>query len=235
MKPLVVIPARAGSKGLPGKNHKILNGKPLIRYTLDIALELFERDEICVSTDSDTIVKISNELGIKIPFIRPKHLADDDSSMQDVMIHALNFWEKKYFIPDCIILLQPTSPFRSKNQILDCLSIYESSFDMVISINETKKNPYFILRQEDKNGFLQPSLPGDYTRRQDCPIVYELNGAIYVINPKSLKEKKIISFKKVRKYVMDFYSSIDIDDELDFLFAEFLLEKKNYKNKLFNI
>lgn len=220
MKPLVVIPARAGSKGLPGKNWKQLNGKPLIQYTIEAAKKVFKLEEICISTDSREVIEIAQSLHLNVPFVRPDYLSSDNVGSQEVLLHALAFWDVNYYSPDVIILLQPTSPFRNEFNIREGLSFYNSNIDMVVGVKETKVNPYFVLKEEDENGFLKASKPSLFARRQDCPKVYEVNGAFYAINPQSLSKSQIQSFDKVVKYVMDEISSLDIDDQFDWLMAE---------------
>lgn len=220
---LVVIPARGGSKGVPGKNIKELGGKPLIQYTIDAAREIFEDKDIIVSTDSEKIKFTVESLGLKVPFLRPEDLATDTCGTQDVLLHAISMLECKGIFPETLILLQPTSPFRNATHIKEALELYNSYWDMVVSVKETKSNPYYVLKEENEQGFLENSKKGDFTRRQDCPKVWELNGAIYVINIQSLKFMNISEFTKVKKYVMDEVSSFDIDTELDFNFSEFLI------------
>jgi N-acylneuraminate cytidylyltransferase len=225
MNPLVIIPARAGSKGLPGKNWKNLNGKPLIQYTLEAALELFDPQQICVSTNAPEVIQIAEGLGISVPFLRPEYLATDEATSRDVILHAMNFWNEKFYDVDLIVFLQPTSPFRTSGHISLALTQFNSQIDMVVGVKQTKANPYYVLREEDENGYLQPSKIGEFTRRQDCPIVYEVNGAIYIVNPHSLKSYSISEFRRVKKFIMDDNSSHDIDDALDWIIAESIIQK----------
>lgn len=217
MKPLIVIPARGGSKGVPKKNIKILGNKPLIQWTIDEAKELFSDDIICVSTDDDDIKIIVEQNGLNVPFLRPEYLATDTAGTYEVLLHAVNFYEKKGYYPDTLILLQPTSPFRTSNQIKEAIDCYKKSIDieMVVSVKETRSNPYYVLREENNEGFLIKSKESNITRRQDLPKVWELNGAIYVIDIKSLKERNLNQFSKVKKYEMDELSSHDIDTMFD--------------------
>jgi N-acylneuraminate cytidylyltransferase len=219
---LVVIPARGGSKGVPGKNIKLLNGKPLIHYTIEAARAIFSDDEIIVSTESEEIRAVAEETGLNIPFLRPAELATDYSTSQEVLLHALEHFEKEHGLPQNVILLQPTSPFRTAAHIKEALQLKKDETEMIVSVFETKANPYFVLREEDKAGWLVPSKKGSFTRRQDAPKVYELNGAIYIINPTALKNKPIAEFTNVQKYVMDEHSSHDIDTPLDWKIAEIL-------------
>ncbi|MFT5249123.1 MAG: CMP-N,N'-diacetyllegionaminic acid synthase, partial [bacterium] len=165
--------------------------------------------------------------GLKIPSLRPKHLATDTANSRDVVLHALEqFKLSNGTDPDVIILLQPTSPFRNQKHIREALELYKDTLDMVVSVKETDANPYYVLFEEDDNKFLKKSKESRTSRRQDAPKVWELNGAIYIINPKSIKQKAIGDFKKVIKYQMDDVSSIDIDTSLDWEFAEFIANKK---------
>ncbi|MCX2680679.1 acylneuraminate cytidylyltransferase family protein [Galbibacter sp. EGI 63066] len=226
MKPLVVIPARGGSKGLPGKNIKLLNGKPLIHYTIEAARKVFDDENIIVSTDDDNIKSCAEKTGLKVPFIRPSELATDTVSTYDVLKHALTFCENQGYYPEIIVLLQPTSPFRKSTHIREALRLFDDSTDMVVSVKETKSNPYYVLFEEDKEGFLIKSKEGDFTRRQDSPKVWEYNGAIYVISVKSFKDTDSLVFKRTKKYIMDEASSVDIDSKFDWLIAESCLSVK---------
>lgn len=225
MEILVVIPARGGSKGLPKKNIRLLQGKPLIHYSIEIAQKVFKNEVICVSTDSEEIAKIAEETGIKVPYLRPKELATDTSTSQEVLLHCLEYHENKGQKFDAILLLQPTSPFRKKEFLEEIIAQDISDIDMITSVTETKSNPYYVLAEENKNGFLEKSKKANFTRRQDCPKVYEYNGSLYLINVNSLKTKAMSAFTKVKKYEMDELYSTDIDDLKDFEYAEFLLSK----------
>lgn len=224
MKPLVVIPARSGSKGVPGKNVKLLAGKPLIYYTIEAARKVFKDEEILISTDDEEIKYCVEKTGIKVPFIRPAWLSSDTAGMRDVLLHALSFIESRGLTPDTLVLLQPTSPFRSSAHIKEALSLYNEDTEMVVSVTETKSNPYFNLFEENIDGWLEKSKNGDYIIRQGCPKVWEFNGGIYIINVESIKKKMISEFVKVRKYVMDRYSSHDIDTVYDWVLAETLIK-----------
>jgi CMP-N,N'-diacetyllegionaminic acid synthase len=226
MKPLVIIPARGGSKGVPNKNIKSLNGKPLIQYALEAASQVFDKGLIYISTDDKKIKAVVEQLGFPVPHLRPDELASDTSSTYDVIMHTLSLIENEGYFPDTIILLQPTSPFRNFKHISEAVNLYlESTVDMLVSVKEAKSNPYFVLFEEDDQGYLKKSKNGNYVRRQDCPPVWEYNGAIYIINVKAIKAYKSLNFNKVRKYVMDELSSVDIDTMLDWQIAEFLSEE----------
>lgn len=226
MNSLVIIPARGGSKGIPHKNIKPLNGKPLIYYTIDVARAIVTDDNICVSTDDYEIIKCVEKYNLKVPFVRPAELATDTAGTYEVLLHALDFYEKQGKQFDNIILLQNTSPFRTAENVKEALRLYSDQIDMVVSVKETASNPYYNCFEEDDNGFLKISKGnGLFTRRQDVPKAYEYNGAIYVINPKSLKEKPLGRFTKRMKYVMDDIHSVDLDNMIDWKFAEFVIKE----------
>ncbi|MCP9610602.1 cytidylyltransferase domain-containing protein [Coprobacter tertius] len=231
MRALFLIPARGGSKGIPRKNIKKLGGRPLIYYTIDAARGIASDNDICVSTDDDEIIEVVREYGLSVPFKRPEELATDRAGSYEVIMHALKYYEDRGIYYDVVVLLQPTSPFRTARHIREAISLYDSSYDMVVSVIETDKNPYFVLFEEDKNGYLQRSKDGHFTRRQDCPKVYEYNGAIYVMNVDSLKSKSLGEFSKNVKYVMNNIDNVDLDTPLDWEFAEFLIAKRNGRRK----
>tara|TARA_B110000090_G_scaffold112612_1_gene125738 strand:+ start:8064 stop:8747 length:684 start_codon:yes stop_codon:yes gene_type:complete len=224
MRTLVVIPARSGSKGLPDKNIKVLNGKPLIHYSIEIAQQIFDNEDICISTDSDKYIKIAEKTGLRIPFVRPETLSTDNATTQDVLLHCLDFYEQKGVFYDYILLLQPTSPLREKKHLEDILMENNEDCDMIVSVKETDSNPYYVLLKENEEGYLKKLMKGEFTRRQDCPKVYEYNGSMYLIRVSSMKEKLISSFTKIKKYEMHSKYSLDIDSEIDFKLAEVLLD-----------
>lgn len=218
---LVVIPARGGSKGLPGKNIKLLNGKALLNYTIDAAREIFIDEDICVSSDDAGIIQSTEEYGLKVPFLRPDILSTDVAGSTDVLLHALDYYERQGKVYDIVILLQPTSPFRNGQHIREALALYEQELDMVVSVTESHSAS--VICHENMNGYIELTLNKEAGRRQTMNY-YEYNGAIYIINVLSLRRKKQLRFEKVRKYVMDKKSSLDIDDIWDFKFAEMLIQ-----------
>lgn len=226
MKSLVIIPARGGSKGIPRKNIKPFMGKPLIHYAIDVARSIVDDEDICVSTDDDEIIETVQDYGLKVPFKRPDHLATDTCGTDDVLLHALNHYEQKGVEYDNIILLQCTSPFRTANHVKEALRLYTHDCDMVVSVTEAKANPYYNCFEESEEGYLKVSKgSGDIHRRQDCPKVWEYNGAVYIINTASLKKEALSKFGKVLKYEMDAIHSIDLDTPLDWEIAELIASK----------
>ncbi len=227
MNTLVIIPARGGSKGIPHKNIKPLDGKPLIYYTIDVARQIVSDEDICVSTDDAEIIKCVEDYGLKVPFVRPAELASDTAGTYEVLLHALDFYEKLGKQYDVVLLLQNTSPFRTAEQVKEALNIYTSDVDMVVSVNETKTNPYYNCVEEGPDGFLKKTLDSTMlTRRQDAPITYEYNGAIYVMNVEKLKAMHYGKFTKIVKYVMDELHSVDLDTMLDWKYAEFIINER---------
>jgi N-acylneuraminate cytidylyltransferase len=226
MRILYLIPARKGSKGLPGKNIKLLGYKPLITYTIDFALNNMQyEDELCISTNDESVIAIAQSKGVSIPFIRPEVLANDNASSYDVILHAINHYENLNLTFDVVLLLQPTSPFRIQADFTDLINKFDYDTDMVVSVKLAKENPYYTLFEENSEGFLDKSKIGNFERRQDCPEVYAFNGSMYLINIKSIKKSKISDFKKIKKIIMPEERSVDIDTLADWTLAEF------YKNK----
>ncbi len=219
---LFLIPARGGSKGLPGKNIKPLNGKPLLIYSLEFAHACKKDDDIVLlSTDDTSITATAEKYGYKVPFLRPTELSSDTSSVEEAIHFSLTEFEKQNIEFEKVILLQPTSPFRRIEHFKEMMALHNGETEMVVSVNLSKQNPYFNLFEENHNGFLSLSKKSDFVRRQDCPDVYQYNGNLYIIDVKTLLAKKrVVYFDKIKKYVMSAEYSIDIDTELDFKFAE---------------
>jgi N-acylneuraminate cytidylyltransferase len=228
MRILYLIPARKGSKGLPGKNTKLLGDKPLIEYSIEFALNNLKNDDVlCISTNDEAVIAIAESKGITIPFIRPEELANDNASSHDVIIHAINQYEKLNQTFDAVLLLQPTSPFRIQDDFTNLIKEYSVDTDMVVSVKLAKENPYFTLFEENSEGFLNKSKIGNYERRQDCPEVYVFNGSMYLINIESIKKSRIAALKYIKKIIMPEERSVDIDTLADWNLAEFYLKNEN--------
>jgi N-acylneuraminate cytidylyltransferase len=219
---LVIIPARSGSKGIKNKNIKLLNGIPLIEYSLNFALKYFSKSRICISTDSQKIINLLSKK-IDIPFIRPDHLSNDYASMSDVISHAASFY-RKIIKFDKILLLQPTSPIREEIDLLKMYDCFEKSVDMVISVCESKISPEFNLYKDTGNEFIEKLSNRSITRRQDSKKYYYANGSMYLIN--AVNDKIDLSkLKTIKKIVMDPLRSIDIDDDFDWEIAKMIIKK----------
>lgn len=222
MNILYLIPARGGSKGVPHKNIKLLAGKPLIYYTIDAARELTTDDNICVSTDDSEIIKVVENYGLNVPFKRPAELSTDTASSNDVILHAIKYYESIGRQYDVIILLQPTSPLRKSHHIREAISLYNNNLDMIVSIKES--HAASVLCSENNSNYLELIFNKNGQRRQEIDKYYEFNGAIYVLNISKLKASSISDMKKKKGYLMNDISSVDIDTELDFKIAEILLK-----------
>lgn len=228
MRILYLIPARKGSKGLPGKNTKLLGDKPLIEYSIEFALNNMRfEDELCISTNDEAVIAIAESKGVSVPFIRPEMLANDKASSYDVILHAINHYENLNHTFDAVLLLQPTSPFRIQDDFAHLIGEYDDDTDMVVSVKLAKENPYFTLFEENDLGFLNKSKLGNFERRQDCPNVYAFNGSMYLINIKSIKKSKIVNLKNIKKIIMPEERSVDIDTLADWTLAEFYLKNEN--------
>lgn len=224
MKILYLIPARGGSKGIPHKNIKLLHGKPLIQYSIEVARKFAADDDICISTDDLQIKAVAEGLGLKVPFLRPDYLASDTAGTSDVIIHALDFYSKQGKEYDVVVLLQPTSPLRTVQNVKDCLAIYTDEYDMVTTVKES--NVSAVLCKENTHGYLEQVIGGNNVRRQEAEKLYEYNGAVYVINANAVKNKGLGGFTKIKKFVMSEENSVDIDTMLDWKFCEMLLSEK---------
>lgn len=226
MKILVIIPARGGSKGIPHKNIKLLNGKPLIYYTIDCARSICTDEDICVSTDDAEIISVVEKYGLKVPFVRPAELATDTAGTNEVLLHAINYYEHLGRHYDVVMLLQNTSPFRTAEHVKEALKLYTPDVDMVVSVKECPANPYYCVFEEDEDGYLHVCKgDGNIFRRQDAPKVYEYNGAIYIMNAQTLKTTHMHKMQKRVKYVMDDLSSFDLDTMWDWQMAEAIANK----------
>lgn len=226
MKALYLIPARGGSKGIHQKNIKLLNGKPLIQYSIEIARKFANDSDICLSTDSEEIKNVAEGLGLKVPFLRPDYLATDTASSSDVIVHALNFYSEHGKNYDVVVLLQPTSPLRTVQNVKDCLSLYTPEYDMVTTVKRSAVSA--VLCKENKYGFLENVIGQNDVRRQDSEKLYEYNGAVYVINAQAVKQKGLGGFSKIKKCLMTEENSVDIDTMLDWLLIETILKNNTF-------
>ena len=226
MKVLYLIPARGGSKGLPGKNIKKLNGKALINHSVDFARNFTDDSNICVSTDSTEIIKCVENNNLKVHFKRPTQLASDTANTIEVINHALDHYKSKGELYDVLILLQPTTPYRRIDDLTNMIDLWDNKIDLLVSVKESHDSPYFNLFEENSKGYLCKSKESIVTRRQDSPKVFSMNGSIYIYNVNSINSKSTKNLTKIKKYIMnDPIFSIDIDTEYDFMIAEILGKK----------
>jgi len=226
-KILAIIPARGGSKRLPRKNILPLAGKPLIQWTIEAALNSKYLDTVMVSTDCSEIASISKSSGADIPFIRSAVLANDVASSIDVVLDTIFFYEANSEEFDYIILLQPTSPLRTSQDIDSAIEmLIEKSASGIISVTECEHSPLWCNTLPDTlsfNDFISKDLMSK--RSQDLATYYRLNGAIYLVESAHVKNfNNFFPRENVFSYIMDKSHSVDIDDEFDFQLAELLVE-----------
>ena len=227
---LSIIPARGGSKGVPRKNIKNLNGKPLIAYSIEEARKSKYIDRTVVSTEDEEIAKVSQKFGAEVPCLRPLELSRDDSLTIDCVIHMLNWLrEEQNYIPDYVCLLQCTSPLRTYEDIDGTIEkAVTSNFDGAVSVCEAEVNPYWTnVFDEDKLKYFIEE--GKYImRRQDLPKVYRMNGAVCIVKTDILKKERTFEPENVTGYIMKRENSIDIDNKVDFFIAESLMKYNKF-------
>lgn len=225
MSVCAVIPARAGSKGIPGKNLRRLNGKPLIAHTIEAALNAACVERVLVSTDSAEIAKVALGYGAEVPALRPAELAGDSSAVIDAVEHLLSVL--RGYHPEYIALLQPTSPLR-RSQDIDAAfrHLQRCAAPSILGVSEAASHPFLCRKIEE--GILKPFIesPLNDARRQDLPSAYVLNGAIYIAQTAVLTEFRSWNVAGALAYVMSAARSVDIDSELDLAWAEWLLSRE---------
>lgn len=225
---LAIIPARAGSKGLRGKNTLPLGGKPLIAHTIEAARAAHSIQRIVVSTESEEIAHIAQQYGAEVPFLRPAELARDETPMLPVLQHVLSeITATEGHQPEIIVLLQATSPLRRAEDIDRAVTLLEQTqADSVISLCAAEHHPAWMKRIEC--GRVLPFLEDgpEVTRRQDLPPIYRVNGAIYVTRAHVLLQGNAILGRDTRALVMDNESSVDIDTPLDMKLAALILQER---------
>lgn len=230
MTPLYIIPARGGSKGIPRKNIKLLDGKPLIGYSIDAARGAGAPDDhIILSTDDEEIASVAESLGLRVDYRRPASLATDTAGSREVIIDAMDWARGRGIDFDVVVLLQPTSPLRTASDIIGALDLYHPGVDMVVSVAPAPCNPYYDCFETSPEDGTLHVCKGDglYTRRQDAPPAWVYNGAVYVINPQSIKEMSLGAFPCRIPYEMPRERSIDLDTPFDWLVAESIVKQQS--------
>ena len=225
-KVLAVITARGGSKGIPQKNIRTILGKPLIAYSIKAATSSRSISKIIVSTDDKTIAAVAQEYGAEVPFLRPDHLATDTATSISVLKHAVTcLAEEEGYLADIVVCLQPTSPLRSAEDIDRAVNLcIQSGADSVVSLCEVKNHPYWM--KKVIGGRVYPLMEVDeglYSRRQDLPPVYQLNGALYVTRRRVLLEEEKMLGAYTAAYIMPQDRSVDIDSLFDLKLAELIM------------
>ena len=223
---IAIIPARGGSKGLPGKNVRLLNGKPLIAYTVDAALSAKNIDRVIISTDDEEIAKIAVQYGAELPFMRPSELASDTALAVDNYIYTIGRLEKEGGNPiDAFVVLQPTSPLRIAEDIDGAIELFEQKkADSVISYCQ-EAHPVTWHKYLDGEGRFVDIFDANIKNRQENRVSYYPNGAVYVFRTSMIRERKYYTNKSYA-YIMPRTRSVDIDFIEDFEYAEFLLKRR---------
>ncbi len=226
MKFTACVFARGGSKGLPNKNIKIFNGKPLIAWSICQAKKIKDIKKIIVSTDSEEIAKIARDYGADVPFVRPKHLAEDDSAEWDSWKHLINYLIKIDDLPDALISVPSSSPLRSPEDIQLCIDKFRlGKFDSIVTATKSKRSPYFNMIKINENGFceiLEKNTKNKFFNRQSVPKSYDLTTVCYVVSSKFIINNNGLFEGKVGFVEIPEERSIDIDNEWDFKLADLI-------------
>lgn len=224
---LGIITARGGSRRVPLKNIKLLGGKPLIAYSIEAAHSSNLLDRLIVSSDHPEIISIAKQYGAEVPFVRPKELAEEVPS-ELVVQHAVNYMEEiEKMAVDIVVAIQPTTPFIKGVDIDACINLVKNNgFDSSFSCRLITEPPQWMFRKLPNGGgepFIAGSIKGNRGIFQELEELYIPNGGIYVTKKDALFRENVLITKKVGLYVMPHERSVDIDEQMDFLFAEFLL------------
>jgi CMP-N,N'-diacetyllegionaminic acid synthase len=225
---LAIIPARGGSKGLPGKNIRPLSGVPLIAWSIRAARKSRHIDTIAVSTDDPGIAEIARSYGAEVPFLRPGRLATDAAKSMDVVIHCIDWYEKQGQPFSIVILLQPTSPLRTASDIDAAIGyLFSRDAQAVVSVCEDHHHPLWSNSLPDDlsmGGFIRPEVRGK--TRQELPTCYRVNGALYLASTAYLRQSPDFIGAATKAFIMPAERSIDIDNEMDFAMAELLIARE---------
>lgn len=229
LKILALIPARGGSKGLPGKNLKPLAGKPLIAWTIEAACNSKYIDRVIVSTDDNHIAQTATKWCADVPFLRPPKFARDDSPRMEYINHALDFLRARNEIYEIIVILQPTSPLRTKEHIDQAIeSLFTKNAQALVSVCPAEHPPYW-MNTLPKDGCMANFWKQDLqrTNRQDAPQYFRLNGALYIAYVSWLDKMGEFIGDQTYAYIMEPKDSIDIDTSLDLQFTELIMAGRN--------
>lgn len=232
---LGLVPARGGSKAIPRKNLALLTNKPLIAWTVEVAIESGSLDRLVISTDDPEIAQVGKKLGAEVPFLRPTELATDTSTSMDVILHAIRWFdENESYRPDFVLLLQPTSPLRTVTDIRKSIELaFAKRADSVVSVCETHQHPLWMkgVNEEGKLVDLYPQSSAP-TRRQDLPSVFALNGAIYLALRTFLLSERTFISDCTYAYVMPENRSLDVDTPWDLHLADLILRDREHRETI---
>jgi len=230
MRYLGLICARGGSKGVPGKNIRVIDGKPLIVHAIEMALQVEQIDRVVVSTDSPEIAKVVKTTDADIPFMRPSELSADQSSEWLVWRHAIQYLKnnegEEY---DGLVVVPTVAPLRALEDLSACIKEFEKgAVDIVITVSEAHRNPYFNMVCQDENGYCRLVIPPQeqVVRRQDAPVVYDMTTVAYVVNPDFVLSADSLFEGRVRSVQVPCEHALDIDTEFDFQLAEYLINQR---------
>lgn len=216
--------ARGGSKGLPRKNVLPLAGKPLIVYSIDVALALPRVSKVVVSTDDAEIADVARKAGAEVPFMRPAELATDTASEWLSWQHAINFLHRAGEKIDIFMSLPATAPLRTPADVNLCIDTFlNSNADAVITVREAERNPYFNMVKQEKDGTVRLAVEGKFHRRQDAPVLYDMTTVAYVVRPEFIMNSERIFDGKVRAVLIPCERALDIDTKMDFQIGEALI------------
>jgi len=233
MSVVAFIFARGGSKGLPGKNIRLFNGKPLIAWSIEQALSVKKIDKVYVSTDSKEIAKIATSYGAEVPFLRPAEFSLDNSSEWSAWRHALNFMNEKFGnLPNLMVSIPSTAPLRLAIDIENCIEEFnKGSVDIVITTTNSHRNPYFNMIKKNEDGTVSLAISGasSINRRQDVPEVYDMTTVCYAAKPEFVLSHNSIFEGRVKSVHVPIERAIDIDSLLDFQMAEYLFNTRDQR------
>ncbi len=231
---VIFIPARAGSKGIPGKNLVLLNNRPLIEYTFEIIKKLSENAYPFVSTDCSEVLSLASTFGFDTEYKRPSSLAQDDSSIMDVVLHGIDWLKNSYKLqPTNIVLLQPTSPLRTVDQVSAALEIFDDKkLESLVSVHEMREHPYECSLGKDDNWTFVKEPNVKVVRRQDyAEKFYYIDGSIYMASVDFLlKNKSFLKAGETYLFETESRFNIDIDEPEDLVVAEALMKYRNITN-----
>ena len=225
MRILALIGARGGSRRLPGKNIRVLGGKPLIVWSIDVAQGIGEVCDILVSTDAPEIAAVARNAGALVPWLRPQSLATDEASSVNVCLHAVNWYENERGAVDGLLLLQPTSPFRGRDTLLHGIELFQASGrSLVLGVSPAQSHPLWCFRVQGQRMIPFVNGGGLQLRSQDLPPAYAINGALYLAAPRYLREHQSFYGADMVPLIMnDPAECLDIDTEWDWRMAEAVL------------
>jgi len=228
MKILGLIPARGGSKGIPNKNRKVLNGKPLLQYTIEAALGSKLLNRVVFSTEDETLIKLAKEIGVEVPFVRPSSLSKDNSGTLEVVQHTLKILAERGEIYDAVCLLQVTNPFRTSEFIDEAIRKFETAnSDSLLSVLKVPHtyNPHWVFKVSE-TGHIKLAIGDDkiMKRRQDLPVAYHRDGAIYLTKVETVMNKNSLYGETISYIESNHEYNINIDTNEDWLKAELLIK-----------